>query len=290
MDNVFVMPEYAYVSFEDAMARRIPCDEEPPRRVCPYCGEDIVFHGTVRDGRIRKFFPSACSCPEAKAAAEIESQRENEAIISANRERRRRERAENHRDGVGRNYREKTFNDYVTDSIGLITAKRSATRFVDDFDADRLRDGKYFLVLYGGCGCGKTHLAAAIANELKRRYHLCRFTTFGDLLSSVRDTYSTGDSEQVVIDGYRKAPLLIIDDLGKEKATEFSTATLFNIVNYRYESGLPLVITTNHSLDELPRRLTPPGGDEIEAEAIVSRLCEVARRVDMSGIEDWRMK
>ena len=69
--------------------------------------------------------------------------------------------------------------------------------------------------------------------------------------------------------------LLIIDDLGKEKVSEWTLEKLYYVINSRYEDCLPIVITTNYDPEKLVRRLTVKDNFET-AEAIVSRICEPA--------------
>lgn len=114
-----------------------------------------------------------------------------------------------------------------------------------------------WLVLQGGFGCGKTHLAAAIANYRLQRGHPVLFVVVPDLLDHLRATYrptseATYDErfEQV-----RTAPLLILDDLGTQSTTPWAQEKLYQIINYRYNARLPTVITTNHELEEIDLRL-----------------------------------
>ena len=113
-----------------------------------------------------------------------------------------------------------------------------------------------WLFLSGGYGVGKTHLAAAIANECVGLGVPTLFLTVPDLLDSLRFAY---DSEETTFeehfDRIRQAPLLILDDFGTHHATEWAREKLFQILNYRYINHLPLVVTTNLVLDELEGRI-----------------------------------
>lgn len=113
-----------------------------------------------------------------------------------------------------------------------------------------------WLVLQGGYGCGKTHLAAAIANLAVSMGVPTLFLTVPDLLDSLRFSY---DSEETTFedrfDEIRNSSLLILDDFGTQNATGWAQEKLFQIVNYRYINKLPLVITTNLSLEEIDPRI-----------------------------------
>ena len=130
------------------------------------------------------------------------------------------------------------------------------------------------MLLIGDVGTGKTHLAAAIVNELISQNTPAMFMTSIDLFSVLRDFESQKDRLKKI----KSVPLLVIDDLGKEKITDWNREQLFTIINTRYENYLPVVITSNDTTEELERNV---GG------AIYSRLCEMCVLVNMSG-KDYR--
>ena len=113
-----------------------------------------------------------------------------------------------------------------------------------------------WLLLQGGYGCGKTHLAAAIANACVELGIPALFLTVPDLLDSLRFTFNNAeDSFEERFERIRKAPLLILDDFGTQSATEWAREKLFQILNYRYTNRLPMVITTNLGLREIEGRM-----------------------------------
>jgi DNA replication protein DnaC len=113
-----------------------------------------------------------------------------------------------------------------------------------------------WLLLEGGYGSGKTHLAAAIANFVVGVGLPTIFITVPDLLDALRYTYSSPEeSFEERFEEIRQAPLLILDDFGTQNATEWAQEKLFQILNHRYINHLPLVITTNLSLDQIEGRI-----------------------------------
>ena len=114
-----------------------------------------------------------------------------------------------------------------------------------------------WLVLKGGYGCGKTHLAAAIANRCVERGQPVLFITVPDLLDHLRATYAPTSSIAygTRFEEVRTVPVLILDDLGTESSTPWALEKLFQILNYRYNAHLPTVVTTNHELEEISLRL-----------------------------------
>lgn len=285
-----VLGGYVLMTYEEAMDNGIECLETPPeeRERCCFCRKELPYKGFVKDGKIAKFYALRCSCAEAAQIARIKEDRENRSLILAGMAEHRKEMTSIRDDGISARYRKRTFDRFEEASKGQRTAKAYALRYAEAFPRVKEME-KNSLFFYGGCGCGKTHLACAIANFLREEGVECRFTTFEDMLLRIRESYDRPDlSDKAVRDGYKMVPLLIVDDLAKEKATDFSTSVLFDLINYRYEEMLPMVITANHGRDDLVTRLTPKDGDATKAEAVVSRLYEMCVPVSMAGIGDYR--
>lgn len=113
-----------------------------------------------------------------------------------------------------------------------------------------------WLLLIGGYGCGKTHLAAAIANLAVSQGVPTLFLTLPDLLDSLRFAYDAEDTTfEERFEQIRNATLLVLDDFGTQNATPWAQEKLFQILNYRYINRLPTVITTNLSLEEIEPRI-----------------------------------
>ena len=113
-----------------------------------------------------------------------------------------------------------------------------------------------WLLLQGSYGCGKTHLAAAIANFAVSMSVPTLFLTVPDLLDMLRFSYGAEDTTfEARFDEIRNAKLLILDDFGTQNATDWAQEKLFQIINYRYINKLPLVVTTNLSLTEIEPRI-----------------------------------
>jgi len=121
---------------------------------------------------------------------------------------------------------------------------------------------KGWLLLEGTYGCGKTHLAAAIANFAVSMGVPTLFITVPDLLDWMRFAYDNPEttfSER--FEEIRNISLLVLDDFGTQNATPWAQEKLFQILNYRYINRLPLVVTTNLSLEDVDERLRSRLGD-----------------------------
>jgi DNA replication protein DnaC len=146
-------------------------------------------------------------------------------------------------------FREKTFENFDRSIPGV---GRAFARSMD-----YARNPRGWLILYGGYGCGKTHLAAAIANDVLKLNYEVLFTVVPDILDHLRSTF--GPTSEVAYDErfeqIRGAKLLILDDLGTENATPWAREKLYQIINHRYNYSLPTVITSNRDPKEIDPRI-----------------------------------
>jgi len=133
----------------------------------------------------------------------------------------------------------------VEERENLERAYEAAQRFAESPDG--------WLILSGDNGCGKTHLAAAIVNYRYKMREPSLFVVVPDFLDHLRSAFSP-DSEvsyDQLFESVKNAPLLILDDFGKQSSTSWAEEKLFQVINYRYNAKLPTVITTNLEQDEM---------------------------------------
>jgi DNA replication protein DnaC len=114
-----------------------------------------------------------------------------------------------------------------------------------------------WLVLQGGYGCGKTHLAAAIANAQTSAQRRAMFVPVPDLLDHLRSTYAPDSrvTYDQLFEAVRTTRLLILDDLGTQSTTAWAEEKLYQLFNYRYNARLATVVTTNLAVDDLDLRV-----------------------------------
>lgn len=123
------------------------------------------------------------------------------------------------------------------------------------------KDPAGWLVIYGGKGNGKTHLAAAAANHLIAHDQPVLFVNVPEFLDWLRESYSRSsfdDTEETFTRRFelvRNAPVLILDDLGAESDTPWANEKLYILLNYRLEMCLPTLITSNLRFEDFPGRL-----------------------------------
>lgn len=135
------------------------------------------------------------------------------------------------------------------------------------------------LILYGPCGTGKTHLLAAICNELRLQNKLSRFAMAPNLHKAIQECYRLDTDPGPIFRNAIKTPLLVIDDVGASKWTDTRQETYEMIIEARTKHGLPIALSTNH-LDKLV---------EFVGERACSRLSIGQIAVEMTG-KDYRME
>ena len=122
------------------------------------------------------------------------------------------------------------------------------------------------LLLWGNVGTGKSFFAGCIANALLDRGVPVLMTNFSRILNAQTGMFS--DDRNKYIDSLNHYSLLIIDDLGMERSTEYALEQVFNVIDARLRSNLPLIVTTNLTLDELKHPA------DLAHERIYSRVLE----------------
>lgn len=122
-----------------------------------------------------------------------------------------------------------------------------ARRYVENWES--LRSRSMGMLLWGDVGTGKSFIAGCIANALLDRGVPVLMTNFARILNRLTD-FSAGD-RNAYIDDLNRFQLLIIDDLGVERNSEFAREQVFSVIDSRYRSQLPMIVTTNLTLTEL---------------------------------------
>lgn len=143
------------------------------------------------------------------------------------------------------------------------------------------------LYIHGGVGAGKTHAASAMARLFAEAGYDVAFTTAKGMLERVKATFDEGGTEAAVA-RYAKCDVLVLDDLGKEDATEWSVGTVFSVLDARYEDMRPTIVTSNYAPGALADRLARRG-ERVTAEAIASRISQTCRPVYL-GERDRRRR
>jgi DNA replication protein DnaC len=217
-----------------------PATSEP---ACPHCGGAGYYKEAVPYGHPHFGLLFPCVCKQA----EREQRRSEELYQLSNLD----------------PFRDKTFENFDPDIPGVRRAYVRAREYA--------RRPQGWLVLFGNFGVGKTHLAAAIANELIQKSYQVLFAVVPDLLDHLRSTF--GPSSEVQYDErferIRDVGVLVLDDLGTENTTPWAREKLFQIVNHRYNYALATVITSNRKPDDIDPRIFSRMSDRTLSEELI---------------------
>ena len=133
-------------------------------------------------------------------------------------------------------------------------------------------------LLWGGVGTGKSYFAGCVANALMEQEVAVRMTNFALILNDLTASFE-GRNEYIA--RLCRAPLLILDDFGMERGTEYSLEQVYNVIDSRYRSRRPLIVTTNLSLQDLQHP------QDTAHARIYDRLLEMCAPIRFSG-ENFR--
>jgi DNA replication protein DnaC len=157
-----------------------------------------------------------------------------------------------------------------------------AKKYAEEFDLGT----KHGLMFYGHAGSGKTHLSVAIIKQIIEEKQIqVKFVRIVDLLLDIRKTFDENESwkaenESELLRKYMFTPLLVLDDIGSEKTTDWVRQVLYQIIDERWIEQRPVIITSNLTLEELEARL---------GERIASRIAGMTQLIEMQS-HDYRIK
>lgn len=171
-----------------------------------------------------------CECAEAEYEAEQQRRKQEERMMQI-------------RKLKAQGIQDETIRGYVFESAEPSASIERCKRYVEHWRA--MRENNTGLLLWGGVGTGKTFAAACIANALMDKCVPVLVTSIAKILNS------GWNDKAEIIDQTHEFSLLVLDDLGAERDSDYAHETVFTVINERYKSGKPLIITTNITLEEL---------------------------------------
>lgn len=239
-----------------------------------YIGEDGLYYchncNTPKQVKVENPFVAGqfdirsclCKCRVAKRNAE-DAERQRIAFEREVKELRRRGFPES-------NMQDWTFEN--NDGEGDQKIMTAAKAYVENFKK-MLTDGKG-LLLFGNVGSGKTYAAACIVNALIDKGYPCVMTNFSRIANTAQGLF---DGRQEYFDSFNRFPLIVLDDFKAERSTDFMNEIIHSIIDSRYRAGLPLIITTNLTNDELKHPA------DITNQRTFSRLLEMCIPIEVTG-------
>ncbi|ASK61386.1 DnaC replication protein [Virgibacillus phasianinus] len=174
---------------------------------------------------------------------------------------------------INESLKQATLENYEPTSNELLKAKQIVTTYIDTFD------GKQNMLFTGIYGTGKSHLSVSITKKLMEQGYECLFLSLPKLLTKIKQTYNKeGATEEELLSVIQRVDLLVLDDIGAEQQTEWSTSKLFEILDDR--AGKATIYTTNLKSPELKKRVN---------ERNFSRIMENTEVIVMNG-SDYRRR
>lgn len=161
---------------------------------------------------------------------------------------------------------------FANDDMENERITKAMKRYVDNFSEFRTQ-GKG-LLLYGNVGRGKTYAACEVANALIDKGIPVLVTNFARIVNALQGTFE----KQEYIDSLNRYALLVIDDLSAERDTGYMMEQIYQVVDARYRAKLPMIITTNLSLEEIKN------ATDLEHRRIYDRIIERCFPVEYTGI------
>ena len=245
-------------------------------QVCPHCGRELEAEFYEFPPALQRkygkpgewyYHPCTPECEKKNERREWELAR-RDARVATLRE----------RSGLSKRMRNYTLGNFKLEAADAARARIKVDEYLESWEENReAGNGLYFC---GGVGTGKTHLAVAVMNELIRKKRVpSLFVTVPELLDNLREVYNKpGRNLDEWMDAVQNADLLILDDLGSERVTEWVRERIFVIVNHRYRESLPTIFTSNIGPKDLAQQL---------GERTASRIIAMCDWIALEG-EDYR--
>jgi DNA replication protein DnaC len=176
-----------------------------------------------------------------------------------------------------------TFNNFVVWNEAAKKAKNTAAAYYKDFT--EIASGRNNSILFSGqVGSGKTHLSVALALNFMKKNVRVVYMPYRDVITKVKQSMLDDEYYRKTISKFQTCEVLLIDDLFKGKISESDINIIFEIINYRYLNRLPLIVSTEFTVDHLL---------SID-EAIGSRIYEMCRNyvveIEKSRDNNYRLK
>lgn len=225
---------------------------------CEKCHTPVQCRVTL-EGKER-IMPCICKCQKEERERQEQRMKEEEQLLYVRRLK-------------AAGIQERHLQDWTFSTAMDTLSVQMAMRYVENWK--KVKAENLGLLLWGDVGTGKSFLAACIANALLEKGVPVLMTNFSKILNQMGAMYS--DERYRYIASFNRFSLLIIDDLGIERNTEYALEQVYAVVDERYKAGLPLIITTNLTISQLRNP------EDVAHARIYSRVLEMCTPVHVPG-------
>lgn len=183
---------------------------------------------------------------------------------------------------IGRKFQNlnfENFNSNTENELAIVITKDYVNKNITSANTNGL-------IIMGESGVGKTHLAASIANKLIENDKIVLMGRLTTLLDMIKETFKDNTkSENELIELYSNVDMIIIDDLGTEKISNWALEKLYTIIENRNENRLPIIITTRFDKQGLIERFSKCQDEQL-VDAIISKLYQMCYGVTLKNIKE----
>ncbi len=174
---------------------------------------------------------------------------------------------------------------YTFEALTIIDQNRQIIGDMVRWDPTKTNKGALF---FGAVGTGKSHLCKCAINRWASERYRCKFTDIPSVLQKLKDAIDSKDTTvQFQVDKFITYDLLVLDDLGTEKSTEWAYEKLFSIFDTRMRLGKHTFFTTNLTLKEMQTQYGPRIVDRIRSNCRVFPMMGKSFRMMMNNNDEW---
>lgn len=186
------------------------------------------------------------------------------------------------------NYISKRLKDYNFNNFKVTDSNKNEVEIAKDYTKkcteNKQENG---LIITGNTGVGKTHLAASISNELIKEDKIVLMGRLSSLLDMIKETFKDNSkSENELIELFSNTDMVVIDDLGTEKISQWALDKLYTIIENRNENKLPIIVTTRFDKESLLDRFYQSEDEEL-AEAVIEKLYQFCYGIELKKYDEY---
>lgn len=263
------------INYSEAMHNKL--------KKCEFCGKELTpigldfLYANISPDDIKY---ERCSCDKAQEYWKKIDEQEYEI-----------QKRKHFRDVINKLYKQnyigRKFQNMNFENFNINSGNEIAVKVANDYTSKCITKVQTKgLIITGESGLGKTHLAAAIANKLIENDKIVLMGRLTTLLDMIKETFRDNTkSENELIELYSNVDMIIIDDLGTEKISQWALEKLYTIIQNRNENRLPIIITTRFDKQGLIERLSQ-SQDEQLVDAIISKLYQICYGITLKNIKE----